>query len=350
MKKRITILLPALLLFAVIDAAHASTFTAVPFEFDPDSSNVVAAKWKTGLGCPSTGVVPAAPTNTPSFSDIGCPTTDARDTHNEGLLLAKSGPTTINASAGVTIQGVNGITLTELGYDLRKPDSSGDPRGSHCGAGSPRFNVVTRDGVTHFIGCQSPMPIQTTGGVGAAWVRLRWSPSAAFPPINSAVKSIEVLFDEGTDTGPDNFGLAVLDNIDINGTLIGRGPNRPEEADGDEGEGGDHDHHFKFNNSASRPETSSASYQDRSQSTKVQTISSARSISYSGACVSFVGDALFNDDPGYILTFAACDLSPLSTPLVPQIGSYSVVVTGPLGIVYQKSGSLTSGFVQIHPH
>jgi len=32
------------------------------------------------------------------------------------------------------------------------------------------------------------------------------------------------VFDEGYDTGPDNFGVAILDNIDINGVLVGKGP------------------------------------------------------------------------------------------------------------------------------
>jgi hypothetical protein len=40
------------------------------------------------------------------------------------------------------------------------------------------------------------------------------------------VKSIEIVFDEGQDTGPDNFGIAVLDNIDVNGVLVGRGPSK----------------------------------------------------------------------------------------------------------------------------
>jgi len=35
--------------------------------------------------------------------------------------------------------------------------------------------------------------------------------------------SVSIVFDEGYDTGPDNFGLAVLDNIDVNGTLVGAG-------------------------------------------------------------------------------------------------------------------------------
>jgi hypothetical protein len=37
------------------------------------------------------------------------------------------------------------------------------------------------------------------------------------------VNDISIVFDEGQDTGPDNFGLAVLDNIDVNGTLVGQG-------------------------------------------------------------------------------------------------------------------------------
>ena len=38
------------------------------------------------------------------------------------------------------------------------------------------------------------------------------------------VKSISIVFDEGQDAsgGPDFSGHAILDNIDINGTLIGK--------------------------------------------------------------------------------------------------------------------------------
>jgi hypothetical protein len=36
---------------------------------------------------------------------------------------------------------------------------------------------------------------------------------------------LTIVFDEGQDTGgPDFFGLAVLDNIDVNGVLVGKGP------------------------------------------------------------------------------------------------------------------------------
>jgi len=61
-----------------------------------------------------------------------------------------------------------------------------------------------------------------------AWIRLRWGAAAlaaSFPPIlpTDVVRRIVIVFDEGTDTGPDFFGAAILDNIDVNGTLVGEG-------------------------------------------------------------------------------------------------------------------------------
>ena len=121
--------------------------------------------------------------------------------------------------------------LTELGYDLRKPGADqNDVRGSHCGAGAPRFNITTSAGF-FFLGCNSPPPTTTSPGIG--WMRLRWggsSPLMAYlngvtlTTVTGTVRSIEIIFDEGQDTGPDNFGAAVLDNIDVNGVLVGHGP------------------------------------------------------------------------------------------------------------------------------
>jgi hypothetical protein len=147
-----------------------------------------------------------------------------------GLLLAKTGPTANFASATADLVNVKGITLMELGYDIRKAGgSTGSPLGSHCGAGAPRFDVVTTDGTVHFIGCNSPPGAITAASNG--WLRLRWVADvfgtiAAFPPITSAetVQRIVIVFDEGQDTGPDFFGVAILDNIDVNGTLVGAGP------------------------------------------------------------------------------------------------------------------------------
>jgi hypothetical protein len=225
-------LLPEPLLDPINDPP--GNFKAVkPQEFDPGRTYLVQAAWLHGIGCATNGVI--ANLN-PSFTgvgsftplnDPGCPTGDPNDQRNEGLLLAKTGPTENFASATAELINVKGMTLTELGYDIRKPVSSGDPRGSHCGAGAPRFNVVTSDGTVHFIGCNSPPALQTATGTG--WLRLRWGAAllaAAFPPIiatNNIVKRIVIVFDEGQDAGPDQFGAAILDNIDVNGVLVGRG-------------------------------------------------------------------------------------------------------------------------------
>jgi hypothetical protein len=148
---------------------------------------------------------------------------DSKDKHNEGLLLVKTGPTPNFAAAGADLKGVKGITLTELGYDIRT--------GSHCGAGAPRFNVTDTSGTIHFVGCSSPPPSSTTTGGSLGWTRRRWDSGAlgaAFPPITpmTVVQSISIVFDEGQDVpgGPDSSGLAVLDNIDVNMVLVGRGP------------------------------------------------------------------------------------------------------------------------------
>ena len=188
----------AMVVLSLAFAATAREFNDVdPGTFDPKDTDLVAARWLHGIGCPP--------------GDAGCPTGDKGDKENSGLLLVKTGATANNAAAGAELKNVNGITLTELGYDVRS--------GSHCGAGAPRFNVVTKDNVTHFVGCASPPPAVMAKSAG--WMRLRWTPAQAFPPITSPVKSITIIFDEGQDTPGDGSGLAVLDNLDVNGTIVG---------------------------------------------------------------------------------------------------------------------------------
>jgi hypothetical protein len=199
--------------------------------FDPAKTYLVASDWQSGIGCPTNAKTFDGST-TSSYTDPACTTGDSKDKRNEGLLLAKTGPTTNVAAAQADLKNVKGTALTELGYDIRKPTSTSDPRGSHCGAGAPRFNVTTSDGTLYFIGCNSPAPDSQT--VGNGWLRLRWGtggtllafPQAGGGPVDISgmtVKSIQIVFDEGQDIGPDNFGLAVLDNVDVNGTLVGQG-------------------------------------------------------------------------------------------------------------------------------
>lgn len=217
--------------------------------FDPSNTHLAQSTWLDGIGCPtSTNIEYFVPplynsTAAGTYQDGACPTGDPKDKHNEGLLMVKTGPTNNNAAAVAELKKVRGIHLTELGYDLRKTDPA-LAQGSHCGAGAPRFNVVTTDGVLHFVGCNSPAGVVTdtsassmTNGVPSAppqagWVRLRWTAAqlaAAFPPIapTDTVKRISIVFDEGQDTGPDFFGAAILDNIDVNQTLVGRGAPGP---------------------------------------------------------------------------------------------------------------------------
>jgi hypothetical protein len=111
------------------------------------------------------------------------------------------------------IRNAEGITLTELGYDIRN--------GSQCTASSPRFVVVTSDDVVHKIGCSTgtAQPSPATG-----WKRLRFDPSnpaQTAPAITpgSKVKSIHIVLDDGPETGA---SMVVLDNININGTFIGQ--------------------------------------------------------------------------------------------------------------------------------
>lgn len=151
----------------------------------PPGSDAVAAAWLTHQGLPDAG------------------------NSDHALYLQKFGPTSDCSAAGATISGVTGITLSELGFDVRD--------GGHCGAGAPRFDVFTTDGVDHFFGCI----YGTHRPIASGWTRVRFSPADGLPAVapTETVQSIEIVFDEGTDVGQ---GFVYLDNIDVNGTLAGK--------------------------------------------------------------------------------------------------------------------------------
>jgi hypothetical protein len=211
--------------------------SVTPHDFDPAKTFLVEAAWLDGIGCPTGASVATYPSTTPTgtFTDSACAAGDPKDKKNEGLLLLKSGPTSNNASAVAELKKVRGVTLHELGYDIKKIGVPGldSPQGSHCGAGAPRFDIVTTDD-SYFVGCRSPVPnSQTTAspGSGDAWDRLRWGTSGVvmgfsytsflLVAITGTVQRIAIVFDEGTDTGMDYFGTAILDNIEVNGTIVG---------------------------------------------------------------------------------------------------------------------------------
>jgi hypothetical protein len=172
------------------DDDHAGTMQAWPYVTDRYSTRTVTAAWVNGAGEP---------------------VADATDPNHMGLVLSKTSSAKTNASAGAMISGVKGLSLKEIGFDYRA--------NSTCGAQAPRFIIVTGDGVTHHVGgCAKGAVVQPAPATG--WVRVRFdvtSATQAFPPISTSatVKSIRVVLDQP--------GLVVLDNIDINGTLIGHG-------------------------------------------------------------------------------------------------------------------------------
>jgi len=178
------------------DASSGGGLHAWAYVYDPAGTNTVAATWMDGTGAASTSTA-----------------TTAADTRNQGLLLSKTSNASNQAQAGVVIRDVEGISLTQLGYDIRV--------GSQCTATSPRFVVVTTDDVVHKIGCASgtaqPAPV-------AGWKRLRFdpaNPAQTIPaiPAGSKVKSIHLVHDGGPEAGS---SIVVLDNIDINGKIIGQ--------------------------------------------------------------------------------------------------------------------------------
>ncbi len=176
-------------------SGKAHKLTAKPFVYDPDHTHIIVSAWRPHTGLP-----------------------DTRGRSDFGLVLQKNGPTSTNAAAGAVIKGAKGETLTELGFDYNAT--------GHCGAGSPRFNVTIGDKL-YFFGCA----YGTHTDLGNGWVQVRFSDKDAYPQVGGTpggafggvIKSITIIADEGTDiTGQGTPGQSVIDNIDVNGTLIGK--------------------------------------------------------------------------------------------------------------------------------
>jgi len=218
-----------------------SRLRAVPFVFvggpgdcgpgAPAGSNIVTAAWLGGMGLPDNGG--------PNTSVADFAANQNKTDPHRGLLLSKNGPTADCSSSGATIRGVGGLLVTptfELGFDYRN--------GGHCGAGAPRYNVVTTGTPSaHFVGgcangVQTPAPQDPT-----EWTRARFTIAQAVPPLvpGTRIVSINLIFDEGTDApslqDPNGVGLAVVDNLDINGQLITTGRGIADGPGGGEGGG-----------------------------------------------------------------------------------------------------------------
>jgi len=183
------------------DGSEAESQLAIqPVLTDPTNSGTVGAALLDAAGVPVTSQT-------------------ASNSGNLSLALSKTTHAPAGTSAGALLVGAENLTkLTELGFDVRQ--------GGHCTANSPHFVVVTSDDVTHVLtGCANGT-IQTAPAQG--WIRVRFdpaNPAQASPPIapGQAIKSISIVLDQGPEATPNpGGGLVVLDNIDVNGVIVGK--------------------------------------------------------------------------------------------------------------------------------
>jgi hypothetical protein len=133
----------------------------------------------------------------------GCPVA----TYSNGVLhLEKNCPTVTNASAGADITGLNGQTFTSASFTLAST--------SQCQGGSPRFNIVTTNGMTSttfFLGCNNVTPTVNANGTA----------TYTFTAATLAAAGQQVPFPTGTITGAeiliDAQGTADITKIEVNG-------------------------------------------------------------------------------------------------------------------------------------
>src|SRR5205085_11289821 len=137
MRTSVRVVLATLALAVTAGTAQAQ-FKVKPGIYDPNKTRIISSAWVAHEGLPDAGNA------------------------NHALYMAKLGPTTANAAAFASLDGVNGIMLTELGFDVRLD--------GHCGAGAPRFNVLATDGF-HFMGGCSNMTF--VGSPAPGWARMR---------------------------------------------------------------------------------------------------------------------------------------------------------------------------------
>ena len=161
-----------------------------PFHLDPGATGTTDAMWIDGYGVP----VPSQ-----------------KDPTSQGLVLTRNPSGAKAAIAGAVLKGAAGSQLSRLSFDLRSD--------SECSAHAPQFVVVTSDEVIHRASCASGtvQPLTVAG-----WQRVNFDPanskqlSPAVAP-GAVVKTVAVVMDQ-----PVANGMAVLDNINVNGRYIGR--------------------------------------------------------------------------------------------------------------------------------
>jgi len=161
--------------------------TAQPFVSDTQSG-ALAASW---------------------VDNLGTSPHDGSDPRNRALVLSKGASASTNSWAGANIQNVTGMSLTELGFDFRAA--------IQCSTDSVHFLITTTDGTQHTLGGCTSSAATAQSTTPAGWMRLRFDPSKATPPISPTdhVQSISLALDKGS--------IAVIDNIYINNAFTGKG-------------------------------------------------------------------------------------------------------------------------------
>ena len=143
---------------------------------------------------------------------LGASPNNSNDPHNQGLVLATSATSPSGSMAGAVIQGVSGMSLTELSFDFRTDIP--------CTSGSPLFQVVAMDGTTHTYGGCKSSPTTPASSAPMGWTHVQFDLTQAPSTLNSQVKSISLVLEQGSSS---TGSIAVIDNIQINKVPVGKG-------------------------------------------------------------------------------------------------------------------------------
>jgi len=171
------------------DGGERDDSSVLPFHLDPGATSTADAIWMDGYGVP----VPSK-----------------KDPTNQGLVLMRNPSASTASISGAVLKGAAGSQLSQLSFDLRSD--------SECSSHAPQFVVVTADEVVHKASCASGtvQPLTVAG-----WQRVSFDPANArqlTPAVapGTTVKTVALVMDH-----PTGSGMAVLDNINLNGRYIG---------------------------------------------------------------------------------------------------------------------------------
>jgi hypothetical protein len=188
MRKTLLAALAVLPLAAAPAFAGSDGFPVVPIEYDPGHLGTITAQWETHVGLPDAG------------------------NSDHALHLEKRGMLTDNAAAFAELKNVEGTTTPET-ISFWIPAEDPDQEDDYCNNGSPRWNIVTADGLTHFAGCAFGEATGTeTDRRGREWTKLTWrtsDPSQVMPPIAAGdpVAAVYLVADEPGSTYIDNINF-----------------------------------------------------------------------------------------------------------------------------------------------